>query len=84
MKYEIFISYKYTDESGAVTKDSEIAKNLYDTLTDAGYSVFFSSNTLEQIGSLRYKADIDAALDSARSQRNVTIKSRTVTLQTLG
>ena len=36
------------------------------TLTDIGYKVFFSADTLEKIGSSRYKADIDAALDTAK------------------
>lgn len=66
MDYEIFISYKYSDGQGNRTPDFAIAQELYKALTDCGYKVFFSSNTLEQIGSSRYKADIDAALDTAK------------------
>ncbi len=66
MGYEVFISYKYTDDKGNKTLDFSIAQELYTTLTNYGYNVFFSSNTLEQIGSSRYKADIDAALDTAK------------------
>ena len=67
MNYEIFISYKCTDDRGEKTPDFAMAHELYTTLTNYGYNVFFSSNTLEQIGSSRYKADIDAALDTAKA-----------------
>jgi len=66
MNYEVFISYKCSDEQGNKTPDYLMAKELYTALSRMGYSVFFSSNTLEQIGSSRYKADIDAALDTAK------------------
>lgn len=66
MKYEIFISFKRSDEYGNKTKDYEIAKELYDDLVSLGYTVFFSSNSLESLGSSRYKADIDEALDEAK------------------
>lgn len=66
MSYEVFISFKHSDEHGGTTPDFAIAKELYTTLTNYGYSVFFSSSTLEQIGSSRYKADIDDALDTAK------------------
>lgn len=66
MKYEIFISYKHSDENGNLTLDFEIAKELYETLVNMGYDVFFSNNTLEEIGSSRYKADINEALDSVK------------------
>lgn len=65
MDYDIFISYKHTD-NGVLTKDSEIARNLYELLSKLGYKVFFSSGSLEELGSSRYKAAIDAALDSAK------------------
>ena len=66
MNYEVFISYKCSDDQGNKTPDVAIAQELYTALTDRGYSTFFSSNTLELMGSSRYKADIDAALDSAK------------------
>ena len=66
MDYEVFISYKCSDEQGNKTLDFAIAQELYFTLTNMGYNTFFSSNTLEQIGSSRYKADIDSALDTAK------------------
>ena len=66
MNYDIFISFKHTDDYGNVTEDYFIAKRLYDFLTSHGYVVFFSESSLEEIGSSRYKADIDHALDTAR------------------
>ena len=66
MKYDIFISFKYSNENGEKTPDYQIANELYTVLSDKGYSVFFSSCTLEKLGSSRYKNDIDEALDSAK------------------
>ena len=66
MNCEIFISYKCSDDHGNKTPDYAIAKELYDSLTDLGYKVFFSSDTLEKLGSSRYKMDIDSALDTAK------------------
>lgn len=66
MNCEIFISYKHSNEQGNLTPDYVIAHELYDAFNNLGYQVFFSSNTLEQIGSSRYKADIDSALDTAK------------------
>ena len=45
--FDIFISYKETDENGNRTKDSIAAQNLYEKLTELGYKVFFSRITLE-------------------------------------
>ncbi len=81
MNCEIFISYKCSDENGSKTKDYAIAKELYDSLTGLGYSVFFSSSTLEQLGSSRYKADIDAALDTAKAMIVVLSKVEYATSQ---
>ena len=66
MNCEIFISYKCSDDHGNKTPDYAIAKELYDSLTGLGYKVFFSSDTLEKLGSSRYKLDIDSALDTAK------------------
>ena len=81
MKYEIFISFKHTDIYGEFTQDFEIAKNLYSALTEMGYSVFFSENTLEQIGSSQYKNDIDEALDSVRILIVILTKAEYATAQ---
>lgn len=66
MSYDVFISFKCSDEQGNKTLDFKMAQELYNVLTDMGYNTFFSSNTLETIGSSRYKSDIDDALDTAK------------------
>lgn len=81
MDIDIFLSYKHSDEQGAVTRDHEIAKLLFDTLSKMGYRVFFSSSSLESIGSSRYKADIDAALDTARVMIVVLTEAKYATSQ---
>ncbi len=67
MNYDVFISYKHTDKNGSTTQDFQIAQKLFKTLNGLGYSVFFSSASLESMGSSRYKSDIDDALDNAKA-----------------
>ena len=64
--YDLFISFKKSDGNGNNTPDVAMAKNLATALRNRGVKVFFSEDSLEEIGSCRYKADIDEALDSAR------------------
>ena len=64
--YDIFICYKETDNYGGRTPDSVIAQDIYDTLTDKGYKVFFSRITLEDKLGLQYEPYIFAALNSAK------------------
>lgn len=66
MGYDVFISYKCTDENGNKTPEYKMGEELYEALIKLGYEVFFSSDTLEKLGSSRYKADIDKALDTAK------------------
>ncbi len=66
MNCEVFISYKCSDENGIKTPDYRMGSELYQALNGLGYNVFFSSDTLEKIGSSRYKLDIDSALDTAK------------------
>ena len=63
MNKKIFISFKYSDENGAVTKDYSIAKELYLSLEKCGFTVFFSPETMEKNGVSQYKKEIDNALD---------------------
>ena len=64
--YDIFICYKETDENGQRTVDSVIAQDVYDTLTEKGYRVFFSRITLEDKLGQEYEPYIFAALNSAK------------------
>ena len=64
--YDIFISYKETDEHGDRTLDSVIAQDIYKALTDEGYRVFFSRISLESKLGTEYEPYIFAALNSAK------------------
>lgn len=64
--FDIFISYKETDNKGNRTKDSIAAQKLYEKLTDSGYKVFFSRITLEDKIGTEYEPYIYAALYSSR------------------
>ena len=64
--YDIFISYKETDDNGNRTLDSVIAQDIYKELTNEGYRVFFSRITLEDKLGTEYEPYIFAALNSAK------------------
>lgn len=46
-EYDVFISFKSTDERGRITRDAQIARIIYDELTKRGVKTFFSDVTLE-------------------------------------
>ncbi len=64
--FDIFICYKESDESGRRTRDSVMAEELYNRLTEEGYRVFFSRITLEGKLGEAYEPYIFAALNSAK------------------
>ena len=64
--YDVFISYKETDENGERTLDSVIAQDIYKELTGEGYRVFFSRISLEDKLGTEYEPYIFAALNSAK------------------
>ena len=64
--FDIFISYKETDENGKRTIDSVIAYDVYQQLTQEGFKVFFSRVTLESILGTEYEPYIFAALNSSK------------------
>ena len=65
-KYDVFISFKNSDSDGNKTKDSIIAEQLYNYLTEKGLSVFFSNVELEFLGKAQYTRVIDNALESSQ------------------
>lgn len=64
--FDIFISYKETDNNNQRTKDSIVAQELYEKLTKEGYKVFFSRITLEDKLGSEYEPYIYAALASSK------------------
>ena len=65
-KFDVFISYKETDDFGSRTEASVIAQDIYQRLTNQGYKVFFSRKTLEAMAGLEYEPVIYCALHSAK------------------
>jgi len=64
--YEVFISFKNLLPDGKPTRDSVLARQVYDYLWGKGFSVFLSNVSLERLGTSAYKKAIDDALDVAR------------------
>ncbi len=64
--FDVFICYKETDENGRRTRDSIIAGDLYQELTEEGFKVFFSRFTLEGKLGTAYEPYIFAALNSVK------------------
>lgn len=64
--YDIFICYKETDERGQRTPDSVLAEDIYDSLVEKGYKVFFSKISLEDKVGQEYEPYIYAALTSSK------------------
>ena len=64
--FDIFISFKHSDDGGKDTFDLVMASKLNQELRRIGYSVFFSEASLMESGSSEYKKKIDDALDEAK------------------
>ncbi len=61
---QVFISFK-NSVNGCPTKDSMIAKKLYDFLKCNNISVFMSNSSLSETGHSEFKDSIDAALEES-------------------
>ena len=64
--FDVFISFKSKDENGAITKDSVIARNIYEELTKLGIKTFFSEETLAGRMGDEYEPIIYRALYSCK------------------
>ncbi len=64
--YDVFISYKATDENGEKTEDSVIARNIYDKLTKQNYKVFLAEKTLEDRLGSDYEPIIFKAIHTSK------------------
>ena len=64
--FDVFICYKERDEQGQRTKDSVLAQDMYERLTEKGFKVFFSRITLEDKLGHEYEPYIFSALNSAK------------------
>ena len=73
--YDVFISYKETDNDGNRTEDSVLGQKLYNMLTKEGLKVFFSRISLESVYGENYEPYIFAALNSAKVMLLIGTKS---------
>lgn len=64
--YDIFISFKNTDENGARTEDSFVAEQLYESFKSQGFRVFYSNKVLNEVGAAAYKNAIEDALENSQ------------------
>lgn len=64
--FDVFISYKESDDNKSRTPDSVLANELYHQLTNEGFKVFFSRITLENKLGTAYEPYIFSALNSAK------------------
>lgn len=75
--YDVFICYKETDDTtGERTKDSVLAEDIYNALTDKGVRTFFSRISLEEHIGENYEPYIYSALNSARVMLLVTTSNK--------
>jgi hypothetical protein len=65
-EYDVFVSFKKLDGFGTLTRDSVIARDIYNILSSLDISVFYSEVTLERHGVSAYKQHIDRALEAAK------------------
>ena len=65
-KYDVFLSFKVTDENGIDTEDKKVMGELYTYLTGKGYKVFYSPVSMREFtGKPYYDAYIFNALEKA-------------------
>lgn len=64
-KYDIFICYKRTANSGEITIDSSKARDIYDYYSNLGYKVFLAEKSLGSVVGTEYEPIIYNALHTA-------------------
>ena len=65
--FDVFISYKHSDDNANLTIDFEYAEKLESMLEASGINVFFSERSLVQHGKSNFKKAIDEALDECQA-----------------
>ncbi len=65
-QYDIFLSYKETDNDGERTRDSVLAFDIYNALTREGYNVFYAKESLKGRLGDEYEPIIFSALRSSQ------------------
>ena len=65
-EHDIFISYKNSDRNGGLTRDSQMAEELYQALKKKGFNPFFSKYSIDESTRSDYVDVIDRALESSK------------------
>lgn len=64
--YDVFISFRNTDDNGCPTPDVAMAESLYHALRAKGYNPFFSKYSIDSNGRADYVTLINNALETAK------------------
>lgn len=62
-EYDVFISFKNTDENGNPTVDSKMAEDLYHALKKKGINAFYSNISIDEGGDSDWGQSIENALE---------------------
>lgn len=63
MQFDVFLSYRKTDDQGRSTRDSLLAREVFDFLGARGVRCFLAEESLASTGQAEYKQFIDQVLD---------------------
>ena len=66
MSFEVFLSFKNSGKDGKATPDAAAARSVYDALKARGMKVFFSEESLAEVGQGQFGKAIERALESAK------------------
>ncbi len=66
VNYDVFISYKTSDENNIPTRDAQMADSLYWALRNKGYSPFLDKYCIEGSGKANYMSSIANAIEKAK------------------
>ena len=63
VQFDVFVSCRKTGDDGGATRDSLLARNVYDFLNARGVRAFLAEESLITMGQTEYKRAIDEVLD---------------------
>lgn len=66
MSYDVFISFKNSGKDGKATPDAEAARSVYEALKAEKIKVFFSEESLAEVGKGQFGKSIETALESSK------------------
>ena len=66
MSYDVFISFKNSGKDGKVTPDAQAARSVYEALKAEKIKVFFSEESLAEVGKGQFGKSIETAIESSK------------------